>query len=699
MMGMAIAQLKKLKGRSLKELRVRGLQEISKLGERALGLSDGEMTDAALRREIRSDSFRSSLSETVLNITKRTGEYPATSPGLFASLGHREEVTAIIGQRFSDQRRALIEIAEDAIRGRFNLMGFSQVSFGTPIDWHLEPLSGKRAPLDHWSCVDYLNPDVAGDKKIIWELNRHQHFVTFGQAYWITEDERFAEAFVTQTTAWMDADPPKRGINWASSLEVAFRSISWIVALRLFADSASLTPTFLSRMLKYLINHGCHIESYLSHYFSPNTHLTGEALGLFYLGVAFPELRRADAWRDLGLKILLDQLPRQVRRDGVYFEQSTYYHRYTADFYLHLLILARAHSIELPAIEARLAEILDYVMWTTRPEGLSPLIGDDDGGRLIKLGCRRTDDFRDTLATGAALFGRADWKYVSGSAAVETLWLLGPEGIRRYDAIEASPSEETTRAFDETGYYVMRNGWSEDSSFVIVSCPPPADTSCAHAHSDALAFEFAAFGNTWLIDPGTFTYTGDLRWRDEFRLTRAHNTVTVDGESQSVPCGPFSWSHRADAHKCEFISAKGFDYFEGSHRGYERLSDPVTHTRSILFAKSLVEKFASLPHLYLVISDRFKAQSSHHYEIRYHLAPGCEAKARGNRAEIFHPEGDSLDIFVFGNISLQARIEEGWSSRSYGHREPSPVAVFSGEGTASQRFLTLIIPSMKGRAE
>jgi hypothetical protein len=41
-----------------------------------------------------------------------------------------------------------------------------------------------------------------------------------------------------------------------------------------------------------------------------------------------------------GKRILLNQLARHVRPDGVYFEQSSYYHRYTTDFYAHFLILS-----------------------------------------------------------------------------------------------------------------------------------------------------------------------------------------------------------------------------------------------------------------------------------------------------------------------------------------------------------------------
>ena len=112
---------------------------------------------------------------------------------------------------FSGQREAIIDRADRAIEGRFDLLGFENLSFGNPPDWLLEPVSGKRAPFDHWSVIDYLNPAVTGDKKITWELNRHQHFVTLGQAYWLTQDEKYAEAFVAQADIVDGCEPAEIG--------------------------------------------------------------------------------------------------------------------------------------------------------------------------------------------------------------------------------------------------------------------------------------------------------------------------------------------------------------------------------------------------------------------------------------------------------------------------------------------------------
>ena len=76
------------------------------------------------------------------------------------------------------------------------------------------------------------------------------------------------------------------------------------------------------------------VEQNLSRYFSPNTHLLGEALALYVVGRALPELRRAAKWEQLGRTVLVEQIARQIHADGGHAELSTHYHRYTLDFYL-----------------------------------------------------------------------------------------------------------------------------------------------------------------------------------------------------------------------------------------------------------------------------------------------------------------------------------------------------------------------------
>ena len=86
----------------------------------------------------------------------------------------------------------------------------------------------------------------------------------------------------------MSRNPPLEGVNWASMLELAFRSLSWIWALHFFApaalDDAPEAPPWTVDLLLGLDRQQTHIAGNLSQYFSPNTHLSGEALAIFVAG-------------------------------------------------------------------------------------------------------------------------------------------------------------------------------------------------------------------------------------------------------------------------------------------------------------------------------------------------------------------------------------------------------------------------------
>src|SRR5262249_9054715 len=136
----------------------------------------------------------------------------------------------------------------------------------------------------------------------------------------------------------------------------------------------------------------------------------------------------------------------------------------------------------------------------------------------------------------------------------------------------------------------------------------------------------------------------------------------------------------------------GFVYFEGSHNGYERLEDPVTHTRSILFMKQSGDR-KILP--IVVVRDRFNARERHHYALRYHFGPGCSALACGNTVGA-SADGRAIGVSVFAQGDLKSSIEEGWVSRCYGRRELAPVALFEADGVGPQEFVTLIAPCKGG---
>ena len=661
------SKVQKLRHTSFDELRVRGLQALAALRERHGLFSRARLgSDSAFLSLLAESGFQSPL-ELRDYFRERSG------PKFFPAFDDPGTTSGEFRKRWPES--GVISGAEQITDGHFDLLGFSRLNFGTPIDWHLEPVAGKRAPLIHWSRLNYLDSSLFGDKKIVWELNRHQHFATLGQAYWLTRDERYAQTFVAHINSWIEQNPPKLGINWASSLEVSFRSIAWLWALYFFRHSESLTAETFLGILKFLYLNALHLETYLSTYFSPNTHLTGEALGLFYLGTILPEFKESARWRKTGLRILLDQLDKHVQPDGAYFEQSTYYHRYTTDFYLHLRILLNANEEQSPArLDEKLQQLLDFLMYVKRPDGRTPMVGDDDGGRLVKLDHRAANDFRATLCTGAAVFNRGDYKFAAEETADETLWLLGPEALAKLDRLAAFEPAKRSIGFENSGYYVMRDGWQPDANYMFFDCGHHGVDNCGHAHADALSFELAVKGRPLLIDPGTYTYTASKELRDSFRVSAAHNTLTVDDESSSIPDGPFSWKTIADCSASRWISKARFDYILG------RQNHP-DHYREILFLKRD----------YWLIRDHVDALGAHQIKTSLHFDSNVEPVLGKDHVLRAMKENAVLNVAIFGERGEWVR-ESGWVSHCYGKREEAPVFTFSLPSNGPVELITFLLP-------
>lgn len=581
----------------------------------------------------------------------------------------------------------IINSAENIVDGRIDLLGLKNLYVGTDIQWHREPLSLKRSPLRHWKAFDDLDTGETGNKKILWELNRHQHFFLLGAGFWLTGDERFGETFARHLESWMEQDPPGIGVNWSSSLEVAFRAMSWIWAFHFFRDSDHLTPDLFKRAIQYLYLHGRHIERYLSKYYSPNTHLTGEGLGLYYLGTQLPFLSRAKHWKKLGESIMFTEIDRQILPDGVYFEQSTWYQRYTVDLYLHFLILRSLQGQSSPDAplantETRLQKAFDFLMHITMPDGTTPLIGDDDGGRVLPLTTAEPDDFRGSLAVAGALLDRPDYKFVAGRPSQELFWLLGPAGVAKYDDMTATEPAAASKEFRDGGYYVMRDGWEDTDNCLVIDCGEVGSLAGGHGHADALAFEVAVHGQTLLVDSGTYTYHDSRELRDHFRSTTAHNSLVIDSFPSSEPGEAFNWKTRAHAARNEWIAEKRFDFFEGSHSGYERLEEPATHTRSVLFLKND----------YWIVRDRVETAGEHEYSLNFHYARGIRP-------------GVSVDADFVGDVHHRVYTfdgsgswdqKESWISNHHGNRVNAPLLRFRSKGVGTQEFFTFILPVSLG---
>jgi hypothetical protein len=536
-----------------------------------------------------------------------------------------------------------LTVADDALRGRFAIFDLQGIDLGFPPTWHMDPKHGKTSPLVPWRQLDSLDEGVTGNKKYVWELNRH-HFVTeLARAYSHTSDERYADGVVRALTDWIDRNPVGLGINWVSSLELGFRCINWLWALALIKPSTAWSAAPQARIAKSIDAQTRHVERFLSTYSSPNTHLTGEALALYGVGVGMPGLARAARWRQLGKSILLRELGRQVRADGGYFEQSTWYHRYTAEFYLQFLGLARRAGDEVPgAARHGIESLLNALRWLMRPDGTWPRFGDDDGGTLLPFGAGRGDDWRELFQFAAAL------------------------------GVEPAIPTSLDRAFSESGWFVMRSGWDSAASTLLLDAGPHGVMNCGHAHADALAIEL--------------TYSEGNPARNEFRSSPAHNTVEVDGLSSSTPAPrPFQWKSRADAGCTRWISEEAFAFFEGWQDGYTRLEDPVSHARSVLF----------VGREYWVVLDHLQATTPHDFRVHYHWDPRVTVMPGTDGRSVRGVHADAALNLVYPFSGGQWHVQPERHSPGFGREVSATDSMYCSRGSEA-RLLCLLFPGKAG---
>jgi hypothetical protein len=568
-----------------------------------------------------------------------------------------------------------LEAAERLLAGRWDVLSLQDCMLGFPPRWNRDPKTGRQAPLAFGKSIDYRDARVVGDIKHLWEINRHLELVTLAQAWHLCGEKRYASGALRLLDSWLEQCPYPRGPQWTSALEAAVRLMNWAVAWPLLGEAAA---PIHERWAASVCRH-CHfIARNLSRHSSANNHLFGELTGLFIAALAWPRWSESRRWRELARAGLEAQALAQNGADGVNREQAFWYQHEVADMMLLALVFGRANGVAFSRRFAeRLEALLEFIAAVMDAGGHVPMVGDADDALLVRFSRQQGfNPYRSLLSAGAVLFDRGDFKGAAGGFCDKSRWLLGDAAAALYDAVPPAPARPPRIAFPEGGYYLLGAdyGTPREVKALVDAGPLGYLSIAAHGHADALALTLSVGGREVLVDPGTYAYHGERRWREYFRGTSAHNTLRVDGADQSVPGGPFLWLEHARASCERFDTGVDRDVFEGAHDGYRRLADPVLHRRRVELDKRARE---------LLVRDTLECAREHDVELHWHLAEGCVARVRGHVVEV---ECAELRLRIECPRELAPpRIVAGreypplgWVSRALGVKVPAPTVVCRG---------------------
>jgi hypothetical protein len=572
----------------------------------------------------------------------------------------RERFVAELQGRFPDACARIVGAADEVCRHRFDLLGSGPVDLGPTIDWSVDFKTGFRWPVGFSPDLAPIELSNDADVKIPWELSRCHHFVTLGQAYWLTGDERYAREFVSQLRAWIAANPVMGSINWYNAMEAAIRIVNWLWAASLFSGSPSFGPPERTLWLASALEHGRFIlENLETDPFNPSTnHYIADLAGLTYLGVLLPQLAEARHWRETGVSELVRELSSQVHEDGVDQECSLGYHRLVTEIVASCFAVCRQNDIAIPPAHwDRLGRMFEFALSYIRPDGGAPIVGDTDDGRLHMLSPGSPCDHRHLLAFGGWLLDRPDLASAAGPHAMEAAWWSGEPGRTTDTGITA---EAQSRAFGDGGFYVLR---TRDRYLLAVCCDPRGPTG--HAHNDTLGFELAALGRAWIVDSGSYVYTASAEWRHAFRSAAAHNVVRVDGvELNRIEVHDLSRRGREAVPRVQrWESDAGHDLLEVEHAGYASLG--VRHRR-----RFYLDKRAG----FWLIEDALTGTGVHDVESYLHFDHGITVARSGPATFLANDPPVSFEVAVDGlPETAEIALDEGWISRRYGHKETAPL--------------------------
>lgn len=536
--------------------------------------------------------------------------------------------------------------------------------FGEEINWELNP-------------IDY--------KEWTWQLSRHPFWVTLGQAYWKTSDEKYAEAFVRQMRHWIEnvlVPIDENGNSWKDNAEMGtdatncWRTIecgirmgqTWPAAFYYFLTSPIFTDDDVCLMVKSMVEHARHLTLWPR----GGNWQTMQANGQYHVGVLFPEFKEASQWRELAMQSLYAELDEQVYPDGAQIELSSGYHQVSLRNFVMAYAIGHLNDMPVPPdFVTKLERMYHYDLYLAMPNLLMPAL--NDGGQT---------DIRPYLRGGFKFFPeRKDFQWAAT------------------DRQEGEAPQNESSAFPYAGHFVMRSGWNEEDRYLFFDGGP---FGYGHQHEDKLNLMVYAHGRVHIVDPGNYPYDSS-EWRKYVLSTRAHNTVMVDGMEQNQRGKPREEYVVSEPLPHTWVSDEKYDYAVANYDlGYGPERDTtVTHTRSILFVK---------PDFWIV-TDFLKAtdDKSHVYDAMFHLdADGAEVLENGRGVETRNAEGESnFGIYGIANVPFsidvisgqEDPVVQGWIPRGKPYEcQPIPTPIFKAEGEGTVVMSYVLFPIKAGES-
>jgi hypothetical protein len=582
------------------------------------------------------------------------------APVEFRATGYYRFFPADVSER---ARRAVLDYADLVSAGKFCWFGYGSPMGGSPPQWNLDYASGRSWNYAPSHTLPTMRHD-GSDVRVPWELSRLQFLPVLGKAWRLSGEERYRELAKRLVTNWLQQNPVGYGINWSLSMEAALRGISLCLLLQLLSPFSYKEQPWLHRVTKSLWQHLVFIEAHNEFsYFVRSNHYLSNIVGLLHLSSSLvgPGIEdRRKKYRDL----VEAEIKFQVREDGFDHEASTGYHFLVAQMFTSAwLVLPVEERDALSQFAERLQGMYEALDAMADQQGRVPQVGDCDDGRVELLTddleqlTKRADASRDSMRLGSGIgLGRVLLKADFERDSADAVWY----GFKSEPASRQTLPARHSKVLPDSGIAAARYG---DLDVLFFAMPNGINGKGSHTHNDKLSVIVKFKGNELFCDSGTFCYSRDVKIRNGYRATGAHNTLTLDGQEQNRFSSDRSQLFRMtdDAHvsRIEHWENGSTLHFRAAHDGYKRLG--VSHSREI-----------GVREREIVIDDVVTGSGEHSIEAAWHLPSAWRVNVVepwGRKLECVIEGPEQVSVTFVSEIPLQLERHDAMISRCYGADE------------------------------
>jgi heparinase II/III-like protein len=596
--------------------------------------------------------------------------------------------------RFSlSWEKNLFEKANLVLENKLSYFDLKEHHLETPINWHKDHSANIFSSLDHILSVNYRDFEKNGDCKLVWEPNRHHQLVVLARAYKVSGEIKYAQGVIELLSAWLESNPYGKGMNWRSPLELSIRLINWVWAIDLIKNSGLFCGNIKQKVLASVFLHCRDVSGKFSQGTSANNHLVGEAAGVYIAASYFNMIADSAKWREKSKQVLEREIQAQTFSDGCTKEHAFSYQFFVYQFYLFTALVGQWSQDSFSnSYRTTLHSIAKFIATIAQGGNDYPMLGDQDDGYVLDLG-DHVHNINALCDISAYLFSDDVFLSSISKPSESAFWLFNGRAEREHIQ-SVNFVYLQSKQFESSGYFLLQGGNVEEKNqaSILFDCAELGYTAiAAHGHADALSFVLRINNNDLFVDTGTYDYFSYPKWRDHFRKTKAHNCLEVDGLDQSVITGPFMWEQHAKTNLNLWQPNTTGGKVVANHNGYQRLSAPLIHERSIELNTSTKA---------IEIIDSVQTQGAHHVALYFHFSEHCKdikfienvcTLSLGNdQIKIELPDSLKVEIIKGQIDDMSDEPSLGWLSRGYHQKTPITTIALKGKIATNTTFKTVI---------